>query len=242
MSFCLGIKVEDGLIGIADTRVTSGTEHSTSRKVSIHQNGRHSMFVMTSGLRSARDKAITYFEEVIEGSDQTFDKLYKAINAFAEQIRRVAREDKQALAESGLSFNLHALVGGQLENDREHKLYLLYPQANWVEVGPGTPYYIIGESGYGKPLLDRALRYKTPMDLALKIGYLAFDATRTSATDVDFPLDIVLYRRGSYTLMEHRYEREELMETSDWWQEHLRLLVDQAPAAWMDKMLPDIAP
>jgi putative proteasome-type protease len=235
MSFCLGMKVAGGLIGIADSRVTSGTEHSTARKVSIHQNGRHSMFVMTSGLRSVRDKAITYFEEVIQESDQTFDKLYKAVNAFAEQIRRAAREDKQALVESGLPFNLHALVGGQLENDAEHKLYLLYPQANWVEIGPGTPYYIIGETGYGKPLLDRALHYETPMELALKIGYLAFDATRTSATDVDFPLDIVLYRRDTFALVEHRYEREALIATSDWWQEQLRLLVDQAPARWIEE-------
>jgi putative proteasome-type protease len=235
MSFCLGMKVAGGLIGIADSRVTSGTEHSTARKVSIHQNGRHSMFVMTSGLRSVRDKAITYFEEVIQESDQTFDKLYKAVNAFAEQIRRAAREDKQALVESGLPFNLHALVGGQLENDAEHKLYLLYPQANWVEIGPGTPYYIIGETGYAKPLLDRALHYETPMELALKIGYLAFDATRTSATDVDFPLDIVLYRRDTFALVEHRYEREALIATSDWWQEQLRLLVDQAPARWIEE-------
>ena len=236
MSFCLGIKVAGGLIGIADSRVTSGTEHSTARKVSIHQNGRHSMFVMTSGLRSVRDKALTYFEEVMQESDQHFDKLYKAVNAFAEQIRRAAREDKQALVESGLSFNLHALVGGQLENDAEHKLYLLYPQANWVEIGPGTPYYIIGETGYGKPLLDRALRYDTPMELALKIGYLAFDATRTSATDVDFPLDIVTYRRDTFALEEYCCEREALIATSDWWQEQLRLLVDQAPAPWIDEV------
>ncbi|MBM3279348.1 MAG: peptidase [Candidatus Handelsmanbacteria bacterium] len=237
MSFCLGIKVAQGLIGIADSRVTSGTEHSTARKVSIHQNGHHSMFVMTSGLRSVRDKALTYFEDVMEEEEEgRYDKLYKAVNAFAEQIRRAAREDKQALAESGLPFNLHALVGGQLENDREHKLYLLYPQANWVEIGEGTPYYIIGETGYGKPLLDRALRYETPMELALKIGYLAFDATRTSATDVDFPLDIVSYRCGSYTLTEHCFGREALIGTSDWWQEQLRLLVDQAPAPWIGEV------
>ncbi len=236
MSFCLGIKVAGGLIGIADSRVTSGTEHSTARKVSIHQNGRHSMFVMTSGLRSVRDKALTYFEEVMQETDEHYDKLYKAVNAFAAQIRRAAREDKQALVESGLPFNLHALVGGQLENDAEHKLYLLYPQANWVEIGAGTPYYIIGETGYGKPLLDRALRYETPMELALKIGYLAFDATRTSATDVDFPLDIVTYQRDSFALAEHCFEREELIATSDWWQEQLRLLVDQAPAGWIEQV------
>ena len=139
MTFCLGMKVEDGLIGIADTRVTTGVECITARKVSIHQHGRHSMFLMTSGLRSVRDKAVTYFDEAISEGDQTFDKLFKAVNVFAAQIRRVAQEDKEALGKAGLTFDLHALVGGQLENDQEHKLYLIYPQGNWVEVSEGTP-------------------------------------------------------------------------------------------------------
>ncbi|MBM3280773.1 MAG: peptidase, partial [Candidatus Handelsmanbacteria bacterium] len=82
MSLCLGIKVAQGLIGIADSRITSGTEHSTARKVSIHQNGHHSMFVMTPGLRSVRDKDLTYFEEVMEEEGGRYGKLYKAVNAF----------------------------------------------------------------------------------------------------------------------------------------------------------------
>ena len=64
MTFCLGMKVEEGLVGIADTRVTTGAECITAGKVSIHQHGRHSMFLMTSGLRSVRDKAVTYFDEL----------------------------------------------------------------------------------------------------------------------------------------------------------------------------------
>ena len=104
------------------------------------------MFLMTSGLRSVRDKAVTYFDEAIGESDQTFDKLFKAVNVFAAQIRRVSNEDKDALDKAGLIFDLHALVGGQLENDQEHKLYLIYPQGNWVEVSEGTPYCIIGET------------------------------------------------------------------------------------------------
>ncbi|UCF38234.1 MAG: peptidase [Acidobacteriota bacterium] len=237
MSFCLGMKVADGLVGIADTRVTTGTERITARKVTIHQHRQHTMFLMTSGLRSVRDKALTYFEEVIAQSDESFDRLYKAVNAFSAQIRRVAKEDKKAIEESGLGFNLHALVGGQFENDGEHKLYLIYPQANWVEVGQGSPYVIIGESGYGKPLLDRVLRYETPLELALKVGYLAFDATRTSATDVDFPLDIVLYRRGTFHMAEQRYTAEELKPTSDWWQEHMQKMVNEAPAGWIEGAL-----
>jgi putative proteasome-type protease len=138
------MKVRKGLVGIADTLVTTGSESITARKVSIHQYGRHSLFLMTSGLRSVRDKSLTYFDEVLERDDSSFDKLYKAVNAFAAQIRRVAEEDKKALQEAGLHFDLFSIIGGQLENDHEHKLYMLYPQGNWVEVGQGTPYYLIG--------------------------------------------------------------------------------------------------
>jgi putative proteasome-type protease len=237
MTFCLGMKVKDGLLGLADTRVTTGTERITARKVTVHEYGRHSMFLMTSGLRSVRDKALTYFGEVIDESDTTFDKVYKAVNAFAQQVRRVAEEDRKALEESGLAFNLHALVGGQLEADSEHRLYLLYPQGSWVEVSRGSPYYIIGESGYGKPLLDRVLTYDTTIELALKAGFLAFDATRTSATDVDFPLDVVLYRRGTYHTVEHRYERGDLEEISDWWQRSIQQRAYEAPGKWIEALL-----
>jgi putative proteasome-type protease len=242
MTFCLSMKVEEGLVGLADTRVTSGVEQITARKVTVHEHGRHSMFLMTSGLRSVRDKALTYFSEMLERQDETFDKLYKAVNAFAEQIRRVAREDKKALHEAGLTFNLYATVGGQLENDTEHKLYLIYPQANWVEVSQGTPYYVIGESSYGKPLLDRCLTYQTPMERALKLGYLAFDATRAAAVDVGFPLDVVLYRRGSFTVVQHRYVRDDLKHVSDWWQEYLRAGVDGLPAEWVSSALSKLPP
>ncbi len=222
MTFCLGMRVQQGLVAVADTRITSGSEVTTAKKISIHQHGRHSMFLMTSGLRSVRDKALTYLDEVIEESGTRFDRLYKAANAFAAQVRRVAAEDKQALRESGLNFNLHALLGGQLENDREHKLYLLYPEGNWVEVGEGTPYSIIGEASYGKPLVDRALRFDTPQDQALRIGYLAFDATRTSASDVDFPIDVILYRRDTFDMFEYRFEREDLLDVANWWQNRMR--------------------
>lgn len=237
MTFCLGMKVEDGLVGIADTRVTTGMEYITARKVSIHQHGRHSMFLMTSGLRSVRDKAVTYFDEAISEGDQTFDKLFKAVNVFAAQIRRVAEEDRNALDKAGLIFNLHALVGGQLENDREHKLYLIYPQGNWVEVSEGTPYCIIGETGYGKPLLDRVLEYTSSIELALKVGFLAFDATRTSSTSVEYPLDIVLYRHGTFDIVQQRFEKEDLAEISSWWQSCIHDSVEKLPAKWVDRLL-----
>ncbi|MBI2192682.1 MAG: peptidase [Planctomycetes bacterium] len=240
MTFCLGMKIHDGLIGIADTRVTSGTEYITARKVTIYEKQRHPMFLMTSGLRAARDKALTYFEEVIAERPQPFDRLYKAVNAFAEQIRRVAQEDRAALTESGLQFDIRCLAGGQLEKDPEHKLYLLYPEGNWVEIGQGTPYHIMGESGYGKPILVRTLKYQDSMRHALKVGYLAFDSTRISAADVDFPIDVVLYARDSYRILEHRYDKDDFKDISNWWQEQLRQSVHELPSQWMDRIFSEL--
>lgn len=241
MTFCLGMKVKDGLIGIADTRITSGSERLTAKKVTVHQHGKHSFFVMTSGLRAARDKALTYFEEVFQESED-FSHLYKAVNSFAAQIRRVAVEDREALEAAGLTFNLHALVGGQLEADSEHRLYMIYPAGNWVEIGESTPFCIIGESGYGKPILERTIQYSSDMAFALKVGFLAFNATITCAVDVDYPIDVVAYRAGSYRLVEERYEKEEISDLAGQWQKLIREAVPRLPGEWMNKVLDKLPP
>lgn len=239
MTFCLAVKVQEGLVGIADTRITSGAECITARKVSVHTHGQHSLFLMTSGLRSVRDKVVTYFEEALDSNTGEYDRLYKAVNALAAQVRRAAAEDKEALEASNLSFNLHALIGGQMEHDREPRLYLLYPQANWVEISPGTPYSIIGETGYGKPILDRTLKFSDSMQFALKVGCLAFDSTRISAANVDFPIDIVIYKRDSFEIVEHRFEKNDLIDISNWWQERLRESVRLLPSKWINSLFQD---
>jgi putative proteasome-type protease len=235
VTFCLAIKVSEGLVGIADTRVISGSEHITAQKVAVYQQEGGSFFLLTSGLRSIRDKALTYFGESLSSHDRPHDKLFKVANAFANELRRVAREDKAALEDSGLPFNLHCLLGGQMEGDAETKLYLIYPQANWVEIGDETPYHIIGSAGYGKPVLDRTLKYDDSMRFALKVGALAFDSTRISAADVDFPLDVLLFFRDSKRIVQRRFEQSELTEISEGWQERLRTSVANLPSTWLDK-------
>jgi len=238
MTFCVAMKVKDGLVGIADSRVTSGSECITAKKVAVYQKEHSSIFLMSSGLRSVRDKALTYFDEIMDDEGQPPPtRLFRIANLFAEQIRRVADEDRKSLEDSGFRFNIHALVGGQLEKDREHKLYLIYPEGNWVEIGSGTPYHIIGATGYGKPVLDRTLKYDDTLRFALKVGCLAFDSTRISAADVDFPVDVVLYLRDSFQIVEHRFEKQDLAEISNWWQERLRDSVREMAIDWMEPLV-----
>ena len=236
MTFCLGIKLEEGLVGIADTRVLSGNECTTAGKVTVYQNEHYSMFMMVSGLRSLSDKTLTYFDELISAREEPFDRLFKVVNALADQIRRVADEDKESLAKSGLPFDIHFLVGGQFKNDKRHCLYLVYPEGNWIEIREGTPYQIIGSTGYGKPILDRTLKYHDSMRFALKVGFLAFDSTRISATDVDLPIDVVLCARDSYRIVQHRYEKEDLLDLSLFWQERLRGSVNNLSIDWIEPL------
>ncbi len=240
MTFCLIMKTQEGLVGIADTRITSGAECLSAKKITVRQAGkRHSMFLMTSGLRSVRDKAVTYFQELLETEDNSthYNKLYKLVNAFADQVRRVAIEDKTALRESGLHFNLYALIAGQLEDDEDQKAYLLYPEGNWIEIGEGSPYSIIGNSFYGRPILDRALKYSSSIEYALKAGFLAFNATSISATDVGYPIDVAIMKKGEFNIIEQRYEHEDLRSYSKWWQEHVINGIKELPGDWIKPIL-----
>jgi len=233
MTFCIAIKVEEGLVALSDTRLTSGNEVTTAQKVSMHNQGKYPLFFMTSGLRSVRDKTITYFDEQMNEAWTKIDKTYKAVNQLADQIRKVADEDKEALTQSGLAFDLHSIVGGQLKKDDEPKLFMIYPQANWVEITKETPYQIIGESGYGKSILDLALTYDSSIELALKAAFLAFDATRRCASHVDFPIDVVFYRKDSHKMFHHKYEKGDLLTVSEWWQNRIRHSLDELPDGWV---------
>ena len=230
MTYCIGIINKDGIIGLADTRITSGNDTTTAKKIYTVNRKEHSFFIMTSGLRSVRDKAITYFGEVIDAEDHNFRKLYEAVNKLGEQVKRVAEEDKKEIEDSGMQFNLHAIVGGQFEEDKEPKVYLLYPQGNWIEVGRGTPYVIIGNTGFGTPVLKRSMSFDSSLDFAIKAAFLSFDATRISANDVDYPVDTVILKKNEFELIETRFEARDLSHISDFWNDSLKSAIDNMPA------------
>jgi len=241
MTFCLGITVEDGLVGIADTRVLSGSESMVAKKVAAYQGPGFSFFVMTSGLRSLRDKTLLYFEEAFTRQIGARDRLFKVVNLYAGEVRRLAQEEGPSLRQAEFEFNIYSLIGGQMSADSAHQLFLVYPEGNWVEIGPDTSYQIIGNSGFGKPILERSLTHSDSIPFAFKLGILAFDATRLCAANVDFPIDLLLYTRGSFELIEHRFERKDLALISDWWQERMRRAVNELPSEWVESAFSKVA-
>lgn len=238
MTYCLGIKVKEGLVAIADTRITSGTDTTVKKKIFTVQKDNYSLFIMTSGLRSIRDKVIVYFKELMENEEHT--KLFKAVNAYGQLLRKVAEEDKAALVKASFRFDLHTIIGGQLKDDEEHKLFLLYPEGNWVELGHGAPFVIIGNAGHGKAILNRTLSGDTSMRKALQAGFLSFDSTRVSSNNVDFPIDVVLYKKNSFRLAERMFEKSDLEKISIQWAQELKNALENIPDEWMNDIFEEI--
>lgn len=251
MTYCLGIKIRDGLIGLSDGRVTSGTQVSAARKVTIMGEGGDRFFVMTSGLRSVRDKTLAYFRrdmatarnkgarKPVAGDAAPYHTMLEAVGAFTRALRAVTEEDKAALEASGLNFNLHAILGGRLSADKEPNMFLVYPEGNWIEVDERTPYLSIGATAYGKPILDRALKPDTPMTTALKIAYLSFDSSRYSSADVGYPIDLVTYSAADRAWREAQFDYDDLVEQRHWWNRHITELANRLPdTPWVDRLLP----
>ena len=241
MTYCLAIRVKDGLIALADGRVTSGSQMAVARKLTMLGTEPHRYFLMTSGLRSVRDKVLAYLrQDIAHLPSRNHDTMLDAVGGFAGCLRRVAEEDREALAASDLAFNLHAIIGGQLEGDAEPTMFLVYPEGNWIEVDRRAPYLSIGATAYGKPILDRALAYDTAMRHALKLAYLSFDSTRFSSTDVGFPIDLITYTNADRRWREQQFDYDDLVEQRLWWNKNITTLAERMPdGPWVKDLLPD---
>jgi putative proteasome-type protease len=235
VTFCVGLRVTEGLVGLADTQIVRGSEASSKGKLSLHEHDGHSLFIMTSGLRSVRDKVVLRLEDDLASAQQPHRRLHQVVTAFGDQLRAVRAEDGPSLEDSGLRFNLHGIVGGQMAGDDGPELFMVYPEGNWVTATDDAPSFIIGRTYYGKPILDRLLTIGTPMPEAIALAYLAFDATRASVVDVDFPIDVVVLAPDG--LRQHRFGSEELAETHEFWHNQLRIALAELPTAWATPLL-----
>jgi putative proteasome-type protease len=237
MTYCLGITVKEGIIAIADTRITAGNEVYSNKKISIHEIKDHSLFIMTAGLRSVRDKAVIYFSQAVDEQETAYQYMHEAATAFGNMLKKVASEDRETLEKEGYQFNLHAIVGGQMPKDATHKLFLIFPEGNWIEINDGLKYQIIGNSNYGKPLLNRNLSHESSLKDALKMGFLSFDATQVSTNDVDYPIDIVVYEKDSFKVKEVRLYKEDMEKISDEWNIALRNSLESIDEDWMKNLI-----
>ncbi len=238
MTFCIGIKVRDGVVALADTQIVRGSEQVSKQKLAAVIHAEDSLFAMTSGLRSVRDKTLIYLDEELQSS-KPYDRLYKVVNLFGEKLRQVRLEDGPSLIASNLTFNTHAVIGGCLSGDASPQLFYVYPEGNWVEAAIDSPYFIIGRTTYGKPILDRLLRYESSLQSAVGLALLAFDATRMSVTDVDCPIDVAVIPNTTRRATFLRFSQSEIAVATEWWSKALASALASMPMQWANGLFPN---
>lgn len=201
MTYCVGIALRDGLIMISDTRTNAGIDNiSVYRKMHVlADSGDRLILCMSAGNLSVTQHVLGLLEEGLPAliADEPPRRLaqaptmFRAAQLVAEAVRIAGAELKPGLQRAGVAAGISLLLGGRI-GDGPIKLFLIYDAGNFIECCADTPFLQIGATQYGKPILDRAMDYESPLDEAVKVGLLSFDSTIRSDLSVGLPFDIVV--------------------------------------------------
>jgi putative proteasome-type protease len=205
MTYCIGIRLDDGLVFLSDSRTNAGLDHIASfRKMMIYeQPGERFMVLLSAGNLSVSQsvRELLQVEKIDAGKDSegltiwNCDSLFDAARILGSTVRRVYAQDGPALKAAGIDFNASFILGGQIGHEAM-RMFLVYSPGNFIEATRETPYFQIGESKYGKPILDRVITMATPLDEAAKCALVSMDSTLKSNLSVGLPLDLLVYRKG----------------------------------------------
>lgn len=201
MTYCLGMLLADGLVMMSDTRTNAGIDNISSYKKLhiLEDSDRMTVFACTAGNLSVSQLAFNYLAEGLpadceEGAPRTISgmaNMHRVAGLVGEAIHCAREEIKEATGENQYDFTASMLVGGRFA-DRPLRLFHIYSVGNFISCQPDRPFLQIGETKYGKPILDRALDYDMPLDDAVKTGLISFDSTMRSNLGVGRPIDLVV--------------------------------------------------
>ncbi len=206
MTYCVAVKTRAGLVFLSDSRTNAGLDQiSTFRKMIVYEKaGDRFMTLLSAGNLSISQsvREVLQIEKLVEpGQDEPLTiwnakSMFDATRVLGAAVRRVYERDAAALKASGVEFNVSMIFGGQI-GDEGMRLFQVYSPGNFIEATDETPSFQIGESKYGKPVLDRVITPNTPLDEAAKCALVSMDSTLKSNLSVGLPLDMVVYKAGS---------------------------------------------
>ena len=206
MTYCVAIRLDAGLVFLSDSRTNAGLDHIASfRKMMIYEKAGERFMVLLSGGNLSISQSVREILQVekIDGGEGkeaitiwNCKSLFDAARILGSAVRRVYAQDGPALKQAGIDFNASFILGGQIGNEAM-RLFLVYSPGNFIEATRETPYFQIGESKYGKPILDRVITPVTPLDEAAKCALVSMDSTLKSNLSVGLPLDLLVYQAGT---------------------------------------------
>jgi len=210
MTYCVSMLLDSGLVFLADSRTSAGVDQiNTFRKTTVFERpGDRVIVMLAAGNLAITQGVLNLLAEKLAAQDSHTVSLHNCPNMFeaarcvGEALREMHRLDGEALRAQGVEFNASFIVGGQVKGEPP-RLFQVYAAGNFIEATPDTTYFQLGESKYGKPIIDRVTRRSMALSEAAKCALISMDSTIRSNLTVGLPLDLVIVRRDEYRVASH---------------------------------------
>jgi putative proteasome-type protease len=237
MTYCLGIINQFGIVMAADSRTNAGVDYiSTYKKLfDLSLPGDRVIIICASGSLSVTQGVLTRLNRDIQNQEatnlHTLTTMYDIAAYIGSKSREIQEIDRPWLEKDRIDFSCNFLLGGQIKGE-EPKLYLIYSQGNFIQATKETPFLQIGETKYGKPIIDRTITYDTPLEDAAKCALLSIDSTMKSNISVGPPINLVMYKTDSFDLhhtLELRLGASYIAKIRKLWEKSVRQAFESMP-------------
>jgi putative proteasome-type protease len=239
MSYCLAAKLDQGLVLMADSLTNAGVDN-ISRYPKVHNwsvPGERQIYLLTAGNLATSQAVIGSLEEKFKSKDERQPSIletasmYQTAQLVGEVLRGVIQGASPTGQEASGKFDSTLILGGQI-GDAEPRLYLIYPEGNFIEASQEQPYLQIGEAKYGKPILVRGFDETLSFEEAAKLFLLSFDSTIKTNLSVGMPLDMYFYEGDSLSPGRHQRisdDNEYFKNLSKLWEQSLKQAMKDLP-------------
>ncbi len=208
MTYCVGLRLNRGLVFAADTRTNAGLDNvAVFKKLHVFERrGDRVIVLLSAGNLAVTQSVVSILEERSREppkdgpSIMTADTMFQVARQVGEAIREVRQIDGDALAANSESFSVSFILGGQIGQEPP-RLFQVYAAGNFIEATDDTPFLQIGEHKYGKPILDRVTQADMPLGEAAKLVLISFDSTLRSNLSVGMPIDLLLYNTDTLQVL-----------------------------------------
>lgn len=237
MTYCVGMVLNEGLVFASDSRTNAGVDHvSTFCKMTVMESPGEGVIVMlNSGNLATTQQVVSRIKQHATDSGQpltSHSSMFGVAELLGRELRKtIATTRNEAPEQSDVDFSATFLVGGQLKGEAP-RLFMVYPQGNFIESTADTPFFQIGESKYGKPILDRVIQPAISMSQAIKCALVSFDSTIKSNLSVGLPIDLAMVKSGDLRVTKrHRIDADDayFRDLRSGWSQGLRQVFGQLP-------------
>lgn len=250
MTYCVALMLDAGMVFASDSRTNAGVDQvAVFKKMHlIARDNDRVIVIMSSGNLSITQSAVNLLEHNARAGDgnktvANASSMFEIADLVGNALRDVRRRDEPYLQQNNIDAGASFIVGGQIRGEPQ-RLFNIYSEGNYIEATPETPYFQIGESKYGKPVIDRVITRNTQLLEAAKCVLVSFDSTMRSNISVGLPIDLVIYDNNSLNIRVQRRIDEadpyfKMIHTE--WGEGLRRVFAQLPNPdWNGDGVPDL--